>query len=192
MELACNRSTVTAAANGRREGGWNVVDYSQLQVSRSVKVAAPPRAVYDIIADVTRIGELSPICKAAWWDEGAGPSDGTAPSEGTWFTGRNELPGRDPWERRCEIVLVEPGRALGWIAGGRDEGVASWTYEFRPVDDGSAGGTEAGTEVVESWKIIREDDRISALSDEEVKGLIGMTESGMETTLANLKKVAEA
>jgi hypothetical protein len=178
-----------------------VVDYSQLQVSRSVKVAAPPEEVYDIIADVTRIGELSPICKAAWWDEGAEPSGGAAPSEGTWFTGRNELPGRDPWERRCEIVLVEPGRALGWIAGGRDEGVASWTYEFRPIEGGvdgggarevAEGGAEVGTEVVESWKIIREDDRISALSDAEVKGLIGMTESGIETTLANLKKVAEA
>jgi hypothetical protein len=176
---------------------WNVVDYSQLQVSRSVKVAAPPEAVFDLIADVTRIGELSPICKAAWWDEGAEPSDGAAPGEGAWFTGRNEMQGRDPWERRCEIVLSEPGRALGWIAGGRDEGVASWTYEFRPVDGGADGGSEGagadgGTEVVESWKIIREDDRISALSDAEVKGLIGMTESGIETTLANLKKVAEA
>jgi hypothetical protein len=161
-----------------------VVDYSELQVSRTMKVAAPPEAVYGIIADVTRIGELSPICKAAWWDEGAEPSDGAAPREGAWFTGRNEMQGRDAWERRCEIVLVEPGRALGWIAGGRDEGVASWSYQFQPVD--------GGTEVVESWKIIREDDRISALSDDEVKGLIGMTESGIETTLANLKKIAEA
>jgi uncharacterized protein YndB with AHSA1/START domain len=161
-----------------------VVDYSELQVSRTTQVAAPPEAVFGIIADVTRIGELSPICKAAWWDEGAEPSDGAAPREGDWFTGRNEMNGRDAWERRCEIVLVEPGRALGWMAGGRDEGVASWTYQFRPV-----GG---GTEVEESWKIVREDDRISSLSDDEVKGLLGMTETGIETTLANLKKIAEA
>jgi hypothetical protein len=53
-----------------------------------------------------------------------------------------------------------------------------------PVDE--------GTEVVESWRIIREDDRISALSDEEVKGLLSMTVTGIETTLANLKKIAEA
>jgi hypothetical protein len=100
-----------------------MVDYSELQVSRTMTVAAPPETVYGIIADVTRVGELSPICKAAWWDEGAEPADSETPSEGAWFTGRNEMPGRDPWERRCEIVLAEPGRSLGWIAGGRDEGV---------------------------------------------------------------------
>jgi hypothetical protein len=161
-----------------------VVDYSELQVSRTMRVAAPPETVYGIIADIGRIGELSPICKAAWWDEGAEPTGGAAPREGSWFTGRNEMPGRDAWERRCEVVLAEPGRALGWIAGGRDEGVAEWTYRFLPVDE--------GTEVVESWKIIRQDDRISALSDEEVKGLLSMTVTGIETTLANLKKVAEA
>jgi uncharacterized protein YndB with AHSA1/START domain len=161
-----------------------VVDYSKLAVSRTTTVAAPPEAVYGIIADVTRIGEMSPICKAAWWDEGAEPADGAAPSLGAWFTGRNEMAGRDPWERRCEIVLAEPGRALGWIAGGRDEGVASWTYQFRPAGN--------GTEVEESWKIVREDDRISALSDDEVKGLLMMTETGIEATLANLKKLAEA
>jgi hypothetical protein len=161
-----------------------VVDYSELHVTRTTTVAAPPEAVFGIIADVTRIGDLSPVCKAAWWDEGDEPDEGSAPREGTWFTGRNEMPGRDPWERRCEIVLVEPGRALGWVAGGRDEGVAEWTYRFRPVGD--------GTEVEESWRIIRDDERITGLGDDALKGLMTMTETGIETTLANLKKVAES
>jgi hypothetical protein len=167
----------------RREGG-TVVDYTELHVTRTTTVAAEPEAVFDIIADVTRIGELSPICKAAWWDEGAEPDKGAAPREGAWFTARNEMPGRDPWERRCEIVLVEPGRALAWIAGGRDEGLAEWTYRFRPVAD--------GTEVEETWRIIRDDERITGLGDEHIKGLVTMTESGIEATLANLKMVAES
>lgn len=161
-----------------------MVDVSELHVTRTIGVAAPPEVVFGIIADVTRIGELSPICKAAWWDEGAEPDQGSAPPEGAWFTGRNEMPGRDPWERRCEIVLAEPGRALGWIAGGRDEGVAEWTYRFRPVGD--------GTEVEESWRIIRDDERITGLGDDALKGLMTMTETGIETTLANLKKIAES
>ena len=157
-----------------------MVDFSELHVTRTTTVDAPPDVVYDIIADVTRIGELSPVCKAAWWDEGAAPEQGSTPREGAWFTGRNEMQGRDPWERRCEIVLAEPGRALGWIAGGRDEGVVEWTYRFRPVAD--------GTEVEETWRVIRDDERITGLPDEQLKGLLLMTETGIETTLANFEE----
>jgi hypothetical protein len=141
-------------------------------------IATPPERVYEIISDVTRIGELSPVCKAAWWDEGSGPR------EGAWFTGRNELEGRDPWERRCEVVIAEPGRAFGWVAGGREEGVAEWSYRFRPV--------EQGTEVEESWRILRMVDRLKALGDEVLSSMKANTESGIEETLAKLKAVAES
>jgi uncharacterized protein YndB with AHSA1/START domain len=161
-----------------------VVDISELHITRTATVAAPPEAVFDIIADVTRIGELSPICKTAWWDEGADPEEGSAPKLGAWFTGRNEMSGRDPWERHCEIVLVDPGRAIGWIPGGRDQGVVEWSYQFRPVAD--------GTEVEESWRMVRESEHITAMSEEQLNGLVSMTESGIEATLANLKAIAEA
>lgn len=147
-------------------------------MSRTIVVEAPPAHVYEIIADVTRIGELSPVCKAAWWDEGS------TPHEGAWFTGRNEVEGRDPWERRCEVFIAEPGRAFGWVAGGREEGVVEWSYRFRPVD--------RGTEVEESWTILRMVDRLSALGDEFLNNLKSSTESGIEATLANLKKIAES
>jgi uncharacterized protein YndB with AHSA1/START domain len=155
-----------------------MVELSDLQVSRTTVVAAPPERVYDIIADVTRIGELSPVCKAAWWDEGSGPH------EGGWFTGRNEVEGRDPWERHCEIILAEPGRVFGWIAGGREQGVAEWSYRFRPVDQ--------GTEVEESWRILRMVEQLSALGDDVLTRMKTNTESGIEATLAALKTVAES
>jgi Polyketide cyclase / dehydrase and lipid transport len=155
-----------------------MVELSDLQVSRKIVVAASPEHLYEIIADVTRIGELSPVCKAAWWDEGSGPR------EGGWFTGRNEVEGRDPWERHCEIITAEPGRAFGWVAGGRAEGVAEWSYRFRPV--------EQGTEVEESWRILRMVDRLRALGDDVLNGMKTNTESGIESTLANLKRVAES
>jgi hypothetical protein len=155
-----------------------MVELADLQISRTTVVAAPAEKVYEIISDVTRIGELSPVCKTAWWDEGSGPS------EGGWFTGRNEVEGRDPWERHCEVYVAEPGRAFGWIAGGREEGIAEWTYRFSPVDQ--------GTEVEESWKILRMVDQLKALGEETLQRLISNTESGIEDTLANLKKVAES
>jgi uncharacterized protein YndB with AHSA1/START domain len=155
-----------------------MVELSDLQVTRTIVVEAPPEQVYDIISDVTRIGELSPVCKAAWWDEGSGPQ------EGGWFTGRNEMEGRDPWERHCEIIVAEPGRAFGWIAGGREEGVAEWTYRFRPVDQ--------GTEVEESWRILRMVDRLRELGDDVLNQLKAGTETGIEATLGKLKEVAES
>jgi len=155
-----------------------MVELSDLQVSRTIVVAAPPEHVYEIISDVTRIGELSPVCKAAWWDAGSGPR------EGGWFTGRNEVEGRDPWERRCEVIIAEPGRAFGWVAGGREEGVVEWTYRFRPV--------EQGTEVEESWTILRMVERLRALGDDVLTTMKANTESGIEATLASLKRVAES
>jgi hypothetical protein len=154
------------------------MELADLQVSRTIVVAAPPEQVYEIISDVTRIGELSPVCKTAWWDEGSGPR------EGGWFTGRNEMEGRDPWERRCEITIADPPRAFAWVAGGREEGVVEWSYRFRPV--------EQGTEVEESWTILRMVDRLRALGDDVLTSMKANTESGIEATLAQLKSVAES
>jgi hypothetical protein len=155
-----------------------MVELAELQVTRTAVIAASPEHLYDIISDVTRIGELSPNCKEAWWDEGAGPH------EGGWFTGRNEMPGRDPWERRCEVVVAEPGSAFVWIAGGREEGVVEWSYRFRPVEE--------GTEVEESWTILRMADGLRDLGDEFLLRMKSGTELSIEATLARLKTVAEA
>lgn len=58
-----------------------------------------------MVSDVTRMGEWSPVCRACWWDEGAGPR------VGAWFTGRNELPERT-WETRSVMVAAEPGAGI--------------------------------------------------------------------------------
>ena len=51
-------------------------------------VEATPEAVYDLVSDITRTGEWSPVCTSCWWDEEA-----DAGTVGAWFTGHNELPG---------------------------------------------------------------------------------------------------
>ena len=96
--------------------------------SDSVVVARPPHELYDMIADVTRMGEYSPICAACWWDDGDGPR------LGAHFTGRNVLPERT-WETRSEVVTADPGREFAWVVGPR---IARWGYTFTAVD----GGTE--------------------------------------------------
>jgi ribosome-associated toxin RatA of RatAB toxin-antitoxin module len=45
-----------------------------LEYSEAVFVEASPQALYEMVSDVTRMGDWSPICKACWWDDGDGPA----------------------------------------------------------------------------------------------------------------------
>ena len=97
---------------------------------------SPPDAVYELVSDVTRMGEWSPICRACWWDEGAGPH------VGAWFTGRNEIPERT-WETRCQVVAADPGRRFAWEV---NNGWVYWGYSLEPEGD--------GTRLTESWEFL--------------------------------------
>ena len=54
---------------------------------QSIVVEATPEALYDLVSDITRTGEWSPVCTACWWDD---PDQ--AGQVGVWFTGHNQLP----------------------------------------------------------------------------------------------------
>lgn len=110
---------------------------SILRRSGSIVVRSSPEELYDMIADVTRMGEWSPVCTACWWDEGDGPRVGAK------FTGRNERPERT-WETRSEVVTADPGRAFTWVVA-EPPTRAQWGYSFVAVDD--------GTEITETWEL---------------------------------------
>jgi hypothetical protein len=149
-----------------------MVDLAELHVTRSVTVPGDPAAVYELVADVTRMGEWSPYCKVCIWDDGAGPA------VGSWFTGRN-VSGEREWETRCEVVAASPGEEIAWIVGGREEGTTRWGYRFRPVP--------AGTEIEESWRIVRLHERMAAMTEEQIQSLLKRTRASIEGTLANLE-----
>jgi hypothetical protein len=56
--------------------------------AESIHVDADPRTVWDVVSDVTRTGEWSPVCARCEWDEGDGPW------VGAHFTGHNAKPDR--------------------------------------------------------------------------------------------------
>ena len=85
---------------------------SNLSHSESIIIDRRAEDLYDMVSDVTRIGEWSPVCKACWWDKG------NAARVGDWFTGRNVLPERT-WETRSEVVVADRGREFAFIVGGR-------------------------------------------------------------------------
>ena len=152
---------------------------STLKYSGSIVVARSPDDLYAMVSDVTRMGEWSPVCKACWWDEGAGPT------VGAWFSGRNELPERT-WEARSEVVAADPGREFAFIVEGK---FARWGYTFVPV--------EGGTEITESWEFLP--DGIAMFKEwfgpdaqAEIDNRSEAARSGIPATLAAIKRIAEA
>ena len=74
----------------------------QMTADVAVTVDAPIDAVWDVVRDVTRVGEWSHECVGAEWLDGA-----TSATTGARFRGRNRS-GLFRWGRVCEIVAAEP------------------------------------------------------------------------------------
>ena len=161
------------------------MDVSGYTHSDSITVAAPPEQVYAIVSDVTRIGELSPVCAEGKWSEGA--ADAKA---GGWFTGHNKI-GEFTWDTQCRIDVADAGKEFTFTNCGAtgDVELVRWGYRFEPDGD--------GTKVTETWQVlpaypdfVRGDN-----PDMDVKaridGMAQMARDGIKDTLANLKRVVE-
>jgi Oligoketide cyclase/lipid transport protein len=146
----------------------------------SVVVRASAEALYDLVSDITRTGEWSPICTSCWWDD-----DASAGRPGAWFTGRNELPHRT-WQTRSKVVAAERGREFAWVVGGR---YVRWGFTFTP--------TERGTNLGESWDFLGEG--IAMFQEKYGAGASGQiadrTRDALESipqTLAAIKRIVES
>jgi hypothetical protein len=146
----------------------------------SIIIEATPEALYDLVSDITRTGEWSPVCTACWWDDA-----GEAGQVGVWFTGHNELPERS-WETRSQIAAADRGREFAWIVGGS---FARWGFTFDP--DGAA------TKLTESWEFLpsgiamfqeKYGDRAAAEIDERTR----QAHDGIPRTLEAIKRIAES
>src|SRR5438477_11503409 len=97
----------------------------------SIDIVAPPDLVYDLIADVTRMGEWSPECYRCEWLGGA-----TLAQPGARFKGYNRS-GLIRWSNVSEIVTADRGQELAWIMGGTERRYSLWRYTFEAVQEGS-------------------------------------------------------
>jgi hypothetical protein len=151
----------------------------QLTHADVIVIARPPEVVYDLVADVTRMGSWSPVCKACWWEDDGGPFVGAA------FTGRNELPDRT-WETRSEVVAAARGREFAFVVG---DSWTRWGYTFAPV--------EGGTEVTESWSFLPGGvamfaERFGDDAETQIAERLELARVGIPATLAALKAEAES
>ena len=74
----------------------------------SLRIEAPPEAVYAIVTDIAQMGRLSPECTGGQWLGGA-----TGPAVGARFKGSNKR-GRARWSTTNTVVEAEPGRVFSF------------------------------------------------------------------------------
>jgi uncharacterized protein YndB with AHSA1/START domain len=109
----------------------------------SVVIDAAVDAVWNVVSDVTRVGEWSGECQGCAWVGGA-----ASPEPGARFQGRNRR-GSMRWTRVNEVVTVEPPHALVWRTLARFPYLDSTEWQLRLSADGSA------TRVLERFEILR-------------------------------------
>lgn len=141
-------------------------------------IPASPDALYDIVTDVARIGEMSPECRGAEW---VGKTQRA--EVGARFKGTNEL-GKSRWSTKPTVTAANPGEVFEFkVPMGFGP---TWRYEFHAV--------EGGTRVVESMR----QDKASPWFIRRAQKKAGVTDraanitAAMETTLANLERLATA
>jgi len=94
------------------------------------EIRASRSAVWNLITDPTRIGELSPECRGGQWDQSDRP-----PVVGSTFTCANSW-GPMTWRTTSTVVQWEPDRAFSWVVGSPDLPSATWRYQLHPTKTG--------------------------------------------------------
>jgi len=144
----------------------------------SVHIAAPPEPVYDLIADITRMGQWSPECYRCEWVPPA-----TQAVEGARFRGHNKL-GRYRWITTAVITAAAAGREFAFTVvhdkTGREETV--WRYRLEP--------SPTGTVLTESFEFLwcPIGNRVAELLIPRGRQL----RRGLKQTLLQIKSAAEA
>ena len=147
--------------------------------SESIRIGATPQQVWDLVTDIGRTGEWSPICKACWWEDPA-----VGPEVGAYFHGRNETPER-VWETRSRVVVAEEPREFAWMV---NENAVRWSYTLTPDGD--------GTTLTESWAVQPAGFELFAQrfgddADAQLEQRRDAALSGIPATLAAIKEIAE-
>jgi uncharacterized protein YndB with AHSA1/START domain len=157
----------------RNQRWWLTEDSEELVINAS------PEHLYQMVADLSRMGEWSPECQSVEWEDG---DSGAA--EGARFVGHNRggPGGLMRWSRRGRVLSADPGREFAFATeeGGHESTV--WRYRFEPV----AGGTQ----ITESYEVKRIPAwaRILDVPTNRHRELL----EGMRHTLQQLKTAAEA
>jgi len=149
-------------------------------IEESIEIDAPSERLYDMVSDLSRMGEWSPENQGGKWVGGA-----TGAARGARFKARNRN-GRRRWSTNVKIVTADPPKEVAWESSAFGMKVALWRYRLEP-------NAKGGTTVTESTE-----DRRGAFMNTVaplatgVRDRPGANRQNMRATLEQLKKAAEA
>jgi ribosome-associated toxin RatA of RatAB toxin-antitoxin module len=139
------------------------------------QVSAQPEKLYELVSDVTRMGEWSPETVKCEWIDGA-----RGPAVGARFKGTNKRKFAR-WSTKPTVVVADAPREFAF-----ETKETRWTYRFEPA---SAGGTELS----ESFEMVKDvpafvvfGERLIGIKDRKAD-----LERGMQETIERIKRVAE-
>jgi uncharacterized protein YndB with AHSA1/START domain len=149
------------------------------QVSVSREISASPEQLYEMVSDVTRMGEWSPETEGGAWLDGA-----PAATPGAKFRATNRV-GKRSWKTVSVVVDADPGRRFSFVVTAGPLKAAEWSYAFEPGPNGCL--------VTESWNDLRPGwfKSITGFAT-GVRDRPEHNRRGMQQTLANLAHVAES
>lgn len=143
----------------------------------SIEISATPEAVYDLVSNVTRMGEWSPENTGADW------VDGGTGKAGDWFEGHNKI-GEREWTRACEVARAERGVDFTFVVGGVEDNCTWWSYEME--------ATDSGTRLTERWWLVNKTPGVQGMTQEQFEQRAAHTETMLSDTIAAIKAVAES
>ncbi|HVW79511.1 MAG TPA: SRPBCC family protein [Mycobacteriales bacterium] len=149
----------------------------QVEVSADIKCDAG--TLYDMVSDLSKMGQWSPEAKGGRWLGGA-----SGPTTGARFLGHNSK-GWRRWSTVATVTAAERGKRFAFHVSFGPLKIADWSYEFTPTGD--------TTKVTERWE-----DRRTAWMERLSAPMMGVPDrpghnrKNMEATLAALKRGAEA
>jgi len=144
------------------------------QSTASIEIDAAPEVVWSLVADITRMGEWSPECVRAEWED-----DSTSPEPGAHFHGYNRA-GTFEWDAPCIVTDCEPGKVFAFAVPRGGAPLNVWRFEFAP--------SGAGTTLTESFDAPMINVEGSPANFE---GRYEMLAEAIKKTIANIKAAAE-
>jgi hypothetical protein len=158
----------------------------EMRGEASAYIEAPPKQVYEVVSDITRMGDWSPECVGGSWIP-----DASGPVVGAQFHGDNRR-GPNEWTTPNTVIAADEGREFAWVVGTPEFRVCTWRYELNPEG--------AGTRVTESFELGREPVGFSSMVDQapedEREQLVAARRhqlvQDMQHTLARIKEAIES
>lgn len=158
----------------------------EMRGEASVHIDASAEEVYELVTDVTRMGEWSPECIGARWVDGC---DG--PIVGAQFMGTNKRADNE-WTTPNTVMVADPGKEFAWVVGTNDTQVTWWRFVFT--------SSNGGTDVTESFELgeanIGFRDMVNNAPEDEQKVMVDARRvqllEDIRHTLERIKERAEA